>query len=86
MTLNYGCKRVDPKLNLDQLDNYRFLNLSNDLRNDLEHTSLTSRANKIYDVKITRYDKECDFSEDGTSIITTTIPGERFYSGIRNDR
>lgn len=82
MILNYGCKRVNPKLNLDQLDD----NLSNDLRNDLEHTSLTSRANKIYDVKITRYDKECDFSEDGTSIITTSIPGESFYSGIRNDR
>lgn len=82
MILNYGCKRVNPKLNLDQLDS----NLSNDLRNDLEHTSLTSRANKIYDVKITRYDKECDFSEDGTSIITTSIPGESFYSGIRNDR
>ena len=41
MILNYGCKRVNPKLNLDQLDS----NLSNDLRNDLEHTSLTSRAN-----------------------------------------
>lgn len=74
MILNYGCKRVNPKLNLDQLDD----NLSNDLRNDLEHTSLTSRANKIYDVKITRYDKGCNFSE--------VVPGESFYSGIRNDR
>jgi hypothetical protein len=76
MTLNYGCKRVDPKLNLDQLDN----NLSNDLRNNLEHTSLTSRANKIYDVKITNYNTNV---EGG---LTYRIPGERFYSGIRNDR
>ncbi len=47
--LNYGCKRIDPKLNLDQLDN----NLSDDLRNDLDHLSLISEANKAYEVKVT---------------------------------
>ena len=75
MTLNYGCKRVNPKLNLDQLDS----NLSNDLRNDLERTSLTSRANKIYDVKITNYNTNIKGG------LTFTIPASILYSRNRKD-
>ena len=60
--LNPGCTRVTPKLNIDQLDS----DLTNNLECDkeLSMASLASRANKIYDVKITTY------PEGTTKVIT----------------
>jgi len=70
--LSEGCKRVNPKLDLDKLDN----NLSNDLSNNLDHTSLASRANKIYDVKITNY----GIGSKKLVGVTYTIPAKNLYS------
>ncbi len=46
-----GCTRVNPKLNLDQLD----YNLVNDQSHTLGHDTLASRSNKAYPVKVKKY-------------------------------
>jgi len=67
--LNPGCTRVTPKLNIDQLDS----DLTNNLSNNLDQTSLASRANKIYDVKITKYNTNVKGG------LTFTIPASVLY-------